>query len=495
MIGTLISKLDGIMWGPLLIIACLGAGLLFSFVTKFVQVRRFRELVTCSFEGKAKGKKLSPFETLSIAIGGRVGTGNIVGTASAIFYGGPGAVFWMWVMCIVGTATAFAESVLSQIWKEKDSEEFYGGPPFYILKGLKSKPLAFFWATMCLFFTITFSGVQSSSFVSVAAYTTNINPIVWGLVFAIPLAILIVGGAKRIAKASSVIVPLMSFVYVAIAIIIVIVNISSLPTVIGMIFESAFNPKAVFGGAFGTVISWGIKRGIFSNEAGLGTAPLVAGRSETSHPAKTGLSQAFSVYIDTLVICSATAFSILLTNCYNVVGATGEMLIENVPGLEYSQFVSAAYESVFPGFGGILLTVALFLFNFTTVIAYPVYLGSIKHFLFGRDGNQKRAAIAMKLINIGVIVMAFMGSIVSIDILWNAASALSGMMSLVNIVCCVLLCKPVISVLKDYEAQKKKNLDPVFVPEDCGIKNAEVWHDIIEEDYPEELAVYKKSFK
>ena len=482
------------MWGTPLVIICLTAGMFFSLIMKFPQIRLIKDLITTSFKGTGKGEKLSPFETLSIAVGGRVGTGNITGTASAIFFGGPGAVFWMWIMCLIGTASSFAESVLAQIWKERDSSEFYGGPPFYILKGLKIKPLATLWASVALFFTIIFSGVQSSSFVAVASYTTNIDPVIWGLIFTVPLAILVLGGAKRIAKASSIIVPFMSIAYVLASLIVVVMNISQVPAVFGMIFRSAFTPGAVFGGAFGTVISWGVKRGIFSNEAGLGTAPLVAGRAETSHPAKIGLSQSFSVYIDTLVICTATALAILLSGCYNVSGVSGELLVQNMPGVEYSQFAAVAFDSIIPKWGSLFLTFVLFLFNFTTISSYPVYLGSNKHFLFGRDGNEKRAANAMKLVNISIIVMAFLGSIVSIDTLWNLASALSGLMSFINIICCILLYKPVVATLKDYEKQKKKGIDPVFVPENCGIENAELWDTIVEEEYKEELAAYKKTF-
>ena len=494
MIGSLIARFDTLIWGAPLIIICLGCGLFFSLATKFSQIRLIKDMVSNSFQGNAEGKKLSSFETLSIAVGGRVGTGNIVGTASAILYGGPGSIFWMWVICLVGTVSAFAESVLAQVWKEKDDSEFYGGHPFYMMNGLKCKPLAFFWASTCMFFTIIFSGVQSSSFVSVASYITDLHPIVWGLIFTVPLAILAVGGAKRIAKAFTIIVPFMSIGYIAVALIVILINITELPAVLGLIVHAAFDPKAVLGGTFGSTISWGIKRGIFSNEAGLGTAPLAAGRTETSHPAKIGLSQSFSVYI-TLAICTVTALAILITGQYNVVGESGQYLVENVPGVDYSQFATVAFNSVVPHWGGIFITIALFLFNFTTVSAYPVYLGSVKHFLFGRGGNEQRAAFAMKVINVAIIIMAFLGSIVSIDLLWNLASALSGLMSFINVICLLIMYKPVIAVLKDYEQQKKKHLDPVFVPENCGINNAQVWHSIVEDSYKNELEAYKKEFK
>ena len=325
-VSEFITALDNFAWGPILVIFSLGCGLLFSIALKFPQIRLFKQMLNCSFKNNKANSGLSPFQALSIAIGGRVGTGNITGTASAIMFGGPGAVFWMCVMAIICSASAYIESALAQVWKRKVNGEYAGGPSFYMNKGLKCKPVAAFYGIVSVVFLIIFAGVQTNAFSSVASVSFNIPPMAIAVCYTLLLIVVIFGGAKVIAGVADKVVPFMSVAYVGVALVLILLNITRVPAMFGLIFSSAFSVNAVFGGMVGSAISWGVRRGVFSNEAGLGTGAWVAGCADVSHPAKAGLSQAFSVFIS-LCICLATSLMILVTNCYNVVGADGAHVV------------------------------------------------------------------------------------------------------------------------------------------------------------------------
>ncbi len=491
-ISGIITSIDNFAWGPVLIILSLGSGLLFSIALKFPQIRLFKQMINCSFKNHKADSGLTPFQALSIAIGGRVGTGNITGTASAILFGGPGAVFWMCVMAIVCSASAYIESALAQVWKEKVNNEYAGGPSFYMDKGLRFKPAAVFYGLISVVFLIIFAGVQTNAFSSVASVSFHIPPIIIAICYTILLIIVIFGGAKSIANVADKIVPFMSVSYVGVALILIIMNISRVPAMFGLIFSSAFSTNAIFGGIVGSAISWGVRRGVFSNEAGLGTGAWVAGCSDVSHPAKAGLSQAFSVFIS-LCICLATSLMILVTNSYNVVDGAGNWLVNQVSG-DYDIFVSTAIDSAFPGFGTIFIAIAMFLFTFTTIMAYSLYLSRIYYYFFSGKTDNKYVKMVNVGINIATVVLAFLGPLISSATIWSMASAMCGLISLVNLTCLILLYKPGVATLRDYERQLAKGLDPVFVPEDCGIEHAELWHKITAEDYSQELEAYQRAF-
>lgn len=449
-------------------------------------------MLNVSFKNKKAGVGLTPFQALSIAIGGRVGTGNITGTASAIMFGGPGAVFWMVAMGVVCSASAYVESALAQVWKQRVEGEYAGGPSFYMDKGLKSKPTAVFYGIVSVVFLVIFAGVQTNAFGTVVAANFNIPPIVIAILYTLLLIVVIFGGAKTIANVADKVVPFMSVLYIGVALVLIIFNIDKVPAMFSLIFSSAFSTNAVFGGIVGSAVSWGVRRGVFSNEAGLGTGTWVAGSSDVSHPAKAGLSQAFSVFISVL-ICLATALMIFVTDSYSVVNSDGGFIVEYISG-SYDIFAVAAVDSLVNGFGTIFITIAIFLFTFTTIMAYSMYLSRIYYYFFGSRIHEKRVKLVNIGINIATVVVSFFGPLINPTTIWSLASALCGLLSLVNLASLVLMYKPAVATLRDYERQLKVGIDPVFIPENCNIDNADLWHQIIAEDYADELKVYNKTF-
>ncbi len=366
-----INTLNNIIWSTPLVVLCLVSGLYFSFRTKFSQVRNIKEMVMLLFKDKNQSSEgISSFQALCTALAGRIGTGNIAGVATAIAMGGPGALFWMWVIAFFGAGSALAESTLGQIYKEEDNGEFRGGPAYYIEKGLGktkfSKAYGILFAVVTLIATgVLLPGVQSNSIASGINNAFNIDVSIVGIFVVILLAFIIFGGIKRIASTAEFIVPFMGGLYVLASIIVVIINIEKVPEIFALIFNCAFNNEAIFSGIFGSTIAWGVKRGIYSNEAGQGTGPQAASAAKVSHPAKQGLVQSFSVYIDTLFVCTATGLMILMTNSYNVIDTSGNYIVENLPGVEYGPaFTQMALDKLLPGsnFGSMFIAVSLFFF-------------------------------------------------------------------------------------------------------------------------------------
>lgn len=491
-IGEIITAIDNFVWGPSLIVLSLGCGLLFSIALKFPQIRLFKEMVNCSFKKGNNKTGMTPFQALSIAIGGRVGTGNITGTASAIMFGGPGAVFWMTIMAIVCSASAYVESALAQVWKCKYGNEYAGGPSFYMDRGLKFKPVAIMYGLISVIFLIIFAGVQTNAFSSVASVSFNIKPLTISICYGLLLILVIFGGAKIIANVADKVVPFMSISYIAVAIILILYNITKIPSMISLILSSAFSMNAVFGGIVGSSISWGVRRGVFSNEAGLGTGAWVAGCSEVSHPAKAGLSQTFSVFLS-LLICLATSFMILVTDSYNVVSISGEFIAKNING-NYDVFTALSIDSMINGFGTVFISIAMFLFTFTTIMAYSMYLSRIYFYFFGKFSDKASVKFVNFAINLATVILGFLGPLIKSTSIWNLASAMCGLISIVNLVCLLLLCKYGIATLKDYERQLEKGLDPVFIPKDSGFENADLWTKIVNENYKKQLDEYNKVF-
>jgi len=490
------SNLDGFFWGKIMIYLCLCAGIYFSIIMRFPQLRLIKDMVGQLFSGKSSEKGVSSFQGFAMALGGRVGTGNITGVATAIFFGGPGAVFWMWAIAFLGAGSAYIEAALAQVWKEEIHGEYRGGPAYYIEKGLHSKGLGTAFAILAILSCgILLPGIQSNSFAIAAKASFNIPPIYMAFIYAGLFAYVILGGGKRIAKTAELIVPFMAIGYILLSIIILFINASKIPYVFGLIFSCAFNMNAVYGAIFGLAVSWGVKRGIFSNEAGQGTGAQAAGAAEVSHPAKQGLVQAFSVYVDTLFVCSATAIMILSTNAFNVTNPAGGFITENLPGVVYGNFTQTAVNSIIPGFGGGFVAVALFFFTFTTVLAYAFYTDSNVGYLFRHNSTGKGYKITLNASRLILVFMVFISTIMSADVVWNFGSAGVGAMAWFNVIVILLLTKPGIATLKDYEAQKKLGLDPVFLPGRCGIKGAELWDTIIPKNYAKELAALKEKDK
>ncbi len=483
-----VGTINNLIWSNALIYLCLGTGLFFSIMTRFVQVRLFKEMIRLLFAGKESERGISSFQALAVSLSGRVGTGNIAGVAAAIGFGGPGAVFWMWVVAFLGAATAYIESALGQIYKEEDAGQFRGGPAYYIEKAMGQKWYAWIFAVSTILAVgVLLPGVQSNSIGNAAELAfggeTIINflgddisatKMATAVVVVTILGFIIFGGVKRIAHFTQIIVPFMALGYVLMALGIIIYHVDELPGIMSMIFRDAFTPMAGIGAAIG----WGVKRGVYSNEAGQGTGPHAAAAAEVAHPAQQGLVQAFSVYIDTLFVCSATAFMILITNQYYVSGVdaaiSGGMLASDIAA-NSPAFTQLALESVMGGFGKVFVAIALFFFAFTTLLAY-YYIAETNVAYIRRTFRFPGELTVLKIMLMGAV---FYGTVRSADLAWAMGDIGVGLMAWLNIIGILILFfmgSPAIKALKDYERQRKEGVEKyTFDPDALGIKNADFW--------------------
>lgn len=470
---NLIDSIYNIIWSEALVYFCLLTGIYFTVRFRLPQLTQLREMLRLLFKGDSSAKGISSFQAFSLALSGRVGTGNIAGVATAIGMGGPGAVFWMWAIAFLGSASAIIEATLGQMYKEVDNGEYRGGPAFYILKGLRNKPFAWAFAAVTIISTgFLLPSVQSNS-ISVAAQSAfNISPIITGIFLAGLLAIIIIGGVKRISKVAEYVVPFMAGAYILMALIIIGLNITQVPGVISLIFKSAFNLDATFGAVAGMAISWGVKRGIYSNEAGQGTAPHAAAAAEVSHPIKQGLVQGFSVYVDTLFVCTATALMILFTGQYNVENPTGGFIVQNIPGVEmgpaYTQYAISHH---FPALGDAFVALALAFFAFTTIMAYYYIAETNISFIIRNNGK----IWLIWLLRILILGSVYMGCVTTATAAWTLGDIGVGLMAWLNLVAIILLHKRVVLLYNDYNKQQKAGIDPVFDSDSLNLPNLEIW--------------------
>jgi len=480
----ILDGINGIVWSNALIVLCAVTGIYFSFRTGFIQFRYIKLMVRLLFTGEKSDKGISPFQAFALAISGRVGTGNIVGVATAIAMGGPGAVFWMWFIAIMGAASAFVESTLGQVYKQEIDGEYRGGPAYYIEKGLGIKWYALLFAFITIISCgLLLPGVQSNSIASAMNNAFNLPtselagvPINYmGILVVLLLALIIFGGVKRLGKASEIIVPFMAGIYILMALIIIGMNFEKIPEVLELILSSAFSMNATFGGIMGSAIAWGIKRGIYSNEAGQGTAPHAAAASEVKHPAEQGLVQAFSVYIDTLFVCTATAFMILFTQQYNVVNEeNNQMIVEHIKGVDYTGFTQAAVAHHFPSIGNEFVAIALFFFAFTTIMAYYYYAETNIAYIIK---DKRKRNFYVWILRAFFLVATYFGTIKEAKTAWAIGDIGVGLMAWVNIIAILLLSNVAIKVWKDYKKQREMGIkDPIFDPEKIGVKNATFWN-------------------
>jgi len=494
---SIISLINSWVWSDALIALCLGAGIYFSFSTRFLQVRYIKEMIHLLFKGKSSKKGVSSFQAFAIAISGRVGTGNIAGVATAIALGGPGAIFWMWVIAFLGAASAFVEATLGQIYKEVKGGQYRGGPAYYIEKGIGSKWYASLFAFVTILsMSIFLPGVQSHSISASMKNAFGITDFqlmggldvnLIGVFIVLALSLIIFGGVKRIGKVAEVVVPFMAIAYILMALVIIGLNFTHIPAVITLIIKSALGMEQAFAGVLGMAISWGVKRGIYSNEAGQGTAPHAAAAAEVSHPVKQGLVQSFSVYIDTLFVCTATAFMILFTSSYNVqvpnqilekgekpVFIVENLIIEGVDfvqkGPEYTQYAVAAE---FPSIGKEFVAIALMFFAFTTIMAY-YYMAETNVAYLDKSGKKK---YLINILRVTILATAYYATTITAGAVWTLGDIGVGLMAWLNVVAILILRKPALKALKDYKAQKDAGLDPVFNSTKLGIKNATFWEE------------------
>lgn len=468
----LINQLNALVWSPALIGLCLLSGLYFSVRGRFLQLRHLRQMVKQMFSAQSDQQGISSFQALSMTLAGRVGTGNIAGVATAITFGGPGAVFWMWVVAFLGASSAFVESTLGQIYKEQLDGQYRGGPAFYIERGLGLRWYALLFAVVTIFACgLLLPGVQANS-IGVAMHTLGVEPLWTAMGLAAALALIIFGGVKRIAHFTELVVPFMALGYILVACVIVGLHIEQLPAVFKLIMSSALGLDAGFGAILGQAIAWGVKRGIYSNEAGQGTGPHASSAAAISHPAKQGLVQAFSVYIDTLFVCSATAFMLLISGQYNVQTVDGQVLFTGVAGVAAGPgYVQAAMENIMPGFGNAFVAIALLFFAFTTIVAY-YYIAETNIAYLNRSIHRPWLALLLKLAIIGATLY---GTLRTADLAWALGDLGVGLMAWLNLIAILLLHKVAYRCLADYEKQLKQEQDPQFDAHQLGIQNAPLW--------------------
>ncbi len=467
MFERIVSVINDIVWNPLLVVLLVGAGLYFSFRTRFVQVRRFGLMIRSLFakaEVDEKGGKhgISSFEAFCIALSGRVGTGNIVGVATAIALGGPGAVFWMWIIAFFGASTAFVESTLAQVFKFHHSTGYRGGPSSYIEHGLGKPAIAILFSVLAIVgYGILLPTVQANGVAGALTNSFRLPSLAAGLGMAFLLALVIIGGVKSISRVASIVTPFMALGYIIFSLFIIFQHIDAIPAVLKSIVDGAFGVKPVAGGILGSTIMMGVKRGIFSNEAGQGSGAMVSAAAAVSHPARQGLAQAFSVYVDTLLVCTATALMILCSGTYNILDAkTGEMLVANAPelGANYVGFTQAAVDSAFTGFGSAFVSIALVFFAFTTLMAYYFYTESSIIYLFsGRGGSQKTERTLIWAYRFVLLAMVIFGSLREANVVWQLGDIGVGMTAWINVLSLLILCPHAIKALEEYE---KKGENP-----------------------------------
>ena len=510
---TVVETVNGWVWSPALVGLCLLAGLYFSIRTRFVQVRRFGEMFRLLFGtvgDKSKKTGISSFQAFAMALSGRVGTGNIVGVATAIGFGGPGAIVWMWIIAFFGAGSAFVEATLAQIYKEDHNGQFRGGPAYYIEKGLRSPFFGAVFAVLAaLACGIFLPPVQCNGIALSCSRSFGVPAWVVGALVALLIAMVIIGGVKRIANVAQIVAPFMAMLYILLSIVVLVVNWQIVPDVFMQMLRGAVGVNEVGGALLGSTIAWGVKRGIYNNEAGQGTGPIVAAAAQVSHPVKQGLVQGFSVYIDTLLVCTATALMILACKTYNIIdtvvqtptGAVVTYLHQNPgapdgePGVFYT--ISALGSVIGSKAGDVVISVALFFFAFTTIMAYYYYAETNLVYLFNRwrrriykkhpeqlesleradmhFGDDKGEKVVVWTLRTFSVSAVFFGSIVGSGIAWTIGDIGVGTMAWINIVAILLLSPQALRCLKDYERQKKQGLEPDFDPKALDIENSDFW--------------------
>ena len=460
----LLSAVNGVLYYPILIIVLLACGFYFTIRTKFIQFGLLGEAFKVITE-KPEGKDdVSSFQALMVSTASRVGTGNIVGVANAICLGGPGAVFWMWIIALIGGASAFIESTLAQIYKKRGSDGVsYGGPSYYIENALGSRGIGVLFAvaliaTYAVGFNMLASFNLQDSFRVYDFYVPGKTSWMIGAVLAVLAGYCILGGGKRIIKYTSLLVPVMGVIFVIMALIMILINAKNIPAMFGMIFEDAFNFKAIFGGVAGSALVQGIKRGLYSNEAGMGSAPNAAASASVSHPVKQGLVQMISVFLDTLVICSATAFMSL---------ASGIAPTEELAG---APFVQASLATVFGRYGNLFITVSLALFAFTTLLGNLYYVDSCLTYL-NKKTPSKTFMLCYRII---ATILIFVGAGMEMSLAWDIADFLMGVMCLINIPTIIILGGTALKALEDYKEQRNQGKNPVFKAETIGIDTSKL---------------------
>ncbi|MGL5355670.1 MAG: alanine/glycine:cation symporter family protein [Cetobacterium sp.] len=450
-----IDFLNNILWSYVLIVMLLFVGMYFTLKTKFVQIRYFFEMIKILGDSVGQKGGVSSFKAFCISTASRVGTGNLAGVAIAIASGGPGAIFWMWLIAIIGGASSFVESTLAQIYKIKDGKSFRGGPAYYMEKALNKKWMGVaFSILISITFGLIFNSVQSNTISLAFQQAFQMDRLVVGIILSVATGAIIFGGVQRIANFSAVVVPVMATLYIIISMYVVIKNIGMVPEIFRDIIENAFGIRQAAGGGMGATIMIGVKRGLFSNEAGMGSAPNAAAAAETTHPVKQGFVQTLGVFTDTILICTCTAFMVLISGAHKTEGLTGIQLTQN------------ALSSQVGNWGNIFIAVCILLFAFSSIVGNYYYGETNIEFL---TPNKSW----LNLYRVGVIGMVMFGSIGELALVWNLADLFMGLMAVLNLVAIFLLGKVAFEALNDYNLQKRNGVDPSFNKNDIEMPYSE----------------------
>jgi AGCS family alanine or glycine:cation symporter len=455
----MIAILNDWLWSYILIVMLIGLGLYFTFKTDFAQFRMLREMLheTVAKRPANKRKAIASFQAFCISTASRVGTGNIAGVAIAISLGGPGAVFWMWMIALVGAALSLIECTLAQIYKIKDKSGYRGGPAYYMQQGLNAKWMGLFFALVTVFcYGFAFNAVQANT-IAAAFHHFSFDPLMIGLILGALTALIIAGGVHRIALVTQYLIPVMASIYILIALFIMFNHLSEIPALMMLIVKNAFGFEQVAGGGLGAAVLHGIKRGLYSNEAGMGSVPNVAAAAEVSHPVKQGLVQTLGVFVDTLLICSATAFIVLLTDSH---------LLQGVEGVQITQ---SAMMSELGIWGNYFLTLCIFLFAFSSIIGNYYYGETNLEFIYAHPAG----VISYRLL---VVLFVILGSIADLITVWNIADVFMALMAITNLIAIALLSEIAFATFKNYKQQKNAGKDPIFkATEIKNLKNTECW--------------------
>lgn len=458
MIDKIVNNINDALYTYILIILLVVCGLYFTVRTRFAQFRLLGQQIKSVTEKPKDGKGVSSFQALMVSTASRVGTGNIIGVSTAICLGGYGSVFWMWVIALIGGASALIESTLAQIYKRKDEDGWYGGPAYYIETALKSRGLAVVFSIFLILtygfgFNMLASYNLQSTFAGYGFYNASYTPWILGGILALLVGYCLFGGGKRILKVTSVLVPVMGLLYIAVALVIVLINVTSLPAIFGRIFTDAFDFKSIFGGFGGSCVMYGIKRGLFSNEAGVGSAPNASASADVAHPVKQGLVQILSVFIDTILVCSATAFMCLCSG------------VEPAEAIKGAPYVQAAMKATLGSVGPVFITVAMILFAFTTLLGNLYYVDQSLFFMLKR----KPGKAFMNTYYVIASLVIFLGAGLSADLLWNIADVTMGLMAIINVPVIMILSKYAIRALNDYDRKVKQGGEITFCAKDIDL--------------------------
>lgn len=471
--NNFVNTLNAYVWSDWLVYLCLVTGVYFTIRMGFPQIRLIGEMIRLLL-GKGSQSGISSFQAFATTVGSRVGMGNIAGVATALYFGGPGAVFWMWFIAFLASSSAFAESALAQAYKVKVNGQYAGGAQYFSEYGLHFKPLSWLFAIAAIVGPgMLMGGVQTQSIALSLRLAFDLNEILVGVVMTALVAAVICGGIKRIGVVAELMAPVMCVAYVAIALYIMGTHFDKLPGVFSLIFRSAFGMEQAFAGIMGASLAWGVKRGVYSNEAGQGSGAIVAAAAECDHPAEQGLVQAFSVFVDTLVICSASAIIIMVTESYNIINADGTPIVENIPGVAYGiLWAQTALIKALGPWAGKFLAVIIVLFVFTSLMGYYYQAESNVTYL----SNAKGALWSFRAV---YLFSCFAGVIIHNDVVWSMGDAGCGLMAWFNLIAILLLSNKACALLKDYEAQKKSGVKPLFDPKTIGVPDRDgVWAEI-----------------